>query len=228
MTAPVWADTDDDERTQENAASGTEDNSTDTLPSLEIPPLSTIVVDASPLDAQVQAIPEEYMRRSARSDLAEVLEIVLSVRVSEGASSNLQQGDLKPAEFSIRSAAPYQNRFELDGASVDNLIDPAQKESVDNYTRLAGHSQGLFINTDFLQFVDVADTNISARKGGFTGGVVEARTKAYAGRDEARLSYRATSDSLTNFHVDKSQQAEFEDSAAQAPTGVPGEFQPDL
>ncbi|MES1932068.1 putative exported iron receptor protein [Salinisphaera shabanensis T35B1] len=196
--------------------------------SADMPGLNEILVAADPLDAQIQSLPAAYIRSSARSDLAEALSIIPSVRVAESASSSRQQGDIKPAEFSIRGASPYQNRFVLDGASVDNLLDPAQSERADNYTRVAGHSQGQFIDTRFLQNIEVSDTNISAREGGFTGGVVKAETRAYAGRNEAHVSYRGTSDSLTNLHIDKTQEREFESAAAQMPNGVPGEFQPDF
>jgi hypothetical protein len=196
--------------------------------SADMPGLNEILVAADPLDAQIQTLPAAYIRSSARSDLAEALSVIPSVRVAESASSSRQQGDIKPAEFSIRGASPYQNRFVLDGASVDNLLDPAQSERADNYTRVAGHSQGQFIDTRFLQNIEVSDTNISAREGGFTGGVVKAETRAYAGRNEAHVSYRGTSDSLTNLHIDKTQEREFESAAAQMPNGVPGEFQPDF
>ena len=130
--------------------------------SFELPALNEILVAADPLDAQIQKLPAAYIRGSARSDLAEALSVIPSVRVAEGASSSRQQGDIKPAEFSIRGASPYQNRFVLDGAAVDNLIDPAQSQRADNYTRVAGHSQGQFIDTRFLQNIEVSDTNVSA------------------------------------------------------------------
>ncbi|MES1949397.1 TonB-dependent receptor [Salinisphaera sp. S4-8] len=213
--------------TGDSATSAEKDSLTDAL-SLDMPALHQILVTADPLDAQVQTLPAEYIRSAARSDLAEALSVIPSVRVADSASSSQQQGDIKPAEFSIRGASPYQNRFALDGASVDNLIDPAQSERADNYARVAGHSQGQFIDTRFLQNIEVSDTNISAREGGFTGGVVKAETRAYAGRNEGHVSYRGTSDSLTNLHIDKTQEREFESAAAQMPNGVPGEFQPDF
>lgn len=212
-------------RTRADAKAADKDSLTDAL---SMPALNEILVAADPLDAQVQTLPADYIRGSARSDMAEALSVIPSVRVAEGASSSRQQGDIKPAEFSIRGASPYQNRFVLDGAAADNLIDPAQSQRADNYARVAGHSQGQFIDTRFLQNIEVSDTNISAREGGFTGGVVKAETRAYGGRNEAHVSYRGTSDSLTQLHIDKSQEREFESAAAQMPNGVPGEFQPDF
>lgn len=176
----------------------------------------------------VKVIEQDEMRDAMRSDLGETLSLLPSVRVENTASSSLQQGDLKPAEFSIRGAAAYQNKLMLDGASIDNLLDPALKESASNYTSVAGHSQGLFVDTDFLGRVEVIDVNASASEGGFTGGVVKAETRAYGGRDYFDISLRGTRDSWTRFHVDEAQTGEFEDGAAQKVTGVPGDLQPDF
>lgn len=197
----------------------------DRLPSAEL--ARTLVLGQRPV-SDIKVIEQDEMRDAMRSDLAELLSLLPSVRVENSASSSLQQGDLKPAEFSIRGAAAYQNKLMLDGASIDNLLDPALKESASNYTRVAGHSQGLFVDTDFIGRIEVIDVNASASEGGFTGGVVKAETRAYEGRDRFGISLRGTSDSWTRFHVDEAQSGEFEDGAAQLPTGVPGEFQPDF
>lgn len=174
------------------------------------------------------AIESGEMRNAVRGDLAETLSIIPSVRVADKSSSSLQQGDIKPAEFSIRGAAPYQNKLMLDGASIDNLMDPAQRENPSNYTSVAGHSQGIFLNTDFLSQVEVIDVNASASEGGFSGGVIKAETKSYDGESFFQISHRRTRDSWTNFHIDPAQLGEFGDGAAQAVTGVPGDFQPNF
>ena len=88
----------------------------------------------------VKMLDQLDMRRGLRNDLAEAMTMIPSVRVADNASSSLQQGDLKPAEFSIRGAAAYQNKIMLDGASIDNMLDPANKEGQGNYTSVAGHS----------------------------------------------------------------------------------------
>ncbi|QEW08226.1 secretin and TonB N-terminal domain-containing protein [Nitrincola iocasae] len=174
------------------------------------------------------AIENGEMRNAMRGDLAETLSIIPSVRVADSSSSSLQQGDIKPAELSIRGASPYQNKLMLDGASIDNLMDPAQRENPSNYTNVAGHSQGIFLNTDFLSQVEVIDVNASASEGGFSGGVIKAETKSYDGEDFFSISQRRTRDSWTNFHIDPAQLGEFGDGAAQAVTGVPGDFQPNF
>lgn len=174
----------------------------------------------------VKMLDQLDMRRSLRNDLAEAMTMVPSVRVADNASSSLQQGDLKPAEFSIRGAAAYQNKIMLDGASIDNMLDPANKEGQGNYMSVAGHSQSVFIDPRFVKELKVIDVNASATEGNFTGGIVKAQTQSYEGRDTFEISQRRTQDSWTQFHVDNKQEAEFGDGAKQVPAGLPGEFQP--
>ncbi|WP_445004640.1 TonB-dependent receptor plug domain-containing protein [Halomonas mongoliensis] len=195
--------------------------------------LPDILVTATAESPGVQRLEGDQVRSRVRSDLSEALSLIPSVRVDDTASSSLRQGELKPAEFSIRGAAPFQNRITLDGASIDSFLDPGRKTppgvgSVPERTAVEGHSQALFINPDFLSSIEVLDTNISAREGGFTGGVVRAETRRYEGRDSFRISHRRTDDGWTRFHVDEAQAAEFQDGAGQYPTGTPGEFQPDF
>lgn len=176
----------------------------------------------------VKMLDQLDMRRGLRNDLAEALTMVPSVRVADNASSSLQQGDLKPVEFSIRGAAAYQNKIMLDGASIDNMLDPANKEGQGNYTSVAGHSQSVFIDPRFVKELKVIDVNASATEGNFTGGIVKAETQSYNGRNTFEISQRRTQDSWTQFHVDKKQEAKFEDGSSQSPTGLPGEFQPNF
>lgn len=174
----------------------------------------------------VKVLDQLDMRRGLRNDLGEALTMVPSVRVADTASSSLQQGDIKPAEFSIRGAAAYQNKIMLDGASIDNMLDPANKESQDNYTSVAGHSQSVFIDPRFVKELQVIDVNASATEGGFTGGIVKAQTQSYNGRNTFEISQRRTQDSWTKFHVDKNDEAQFKDGSKHNIVGIPGDFQP--
>lgn len=169
------------------------------------------------------------MRMSLRSDLSEALSIIPSVRVEDTASSSTRQADLRPAEFSIRGAAPYQNNIRLDNASIDSLLDPAYRVrpgGSPDRTAVEGHSQALFIDPGFLQQLEIIDRNASASEGGFTGGVVKATTRAYQGQNAFGISYRTTGDHWTQFHVDEAELSKFEEGAGQVPTGTPNEFQP--
>lgn len=171
------------------------------------------------------------MRMILRSDLSESLSILPSVRVADTASSSTRQADLRPAEFSIRGAAPYQNNIRLDNASIDSFLDPANRVlpgGNPERSSVAGHSQALFIDPAFLQQLEIIDRNASASEGGFTGGVLRATTRGYQGQNSVNLSYRTTRDNWTQFHIDERQLSNFEEGAAQRVTGTPNEFQPDF
>lgn len=198
----------------------------------DVATLAPVLVLGRSAEPGVQRLESEDVRSTVRSDLAETLSVIPSVRVSDSASSSLQQSDLKPAEFSIRGAAPYQNNIMLDGASIDSFLDPAYGRSagsqVPSRTQVEGHSQALFIDPDFLSSVEVIDINASAREGGFTGGVVKSQTRSYSGEDEFEISHRRTSGDWTEFHVDEDQEDEFGAGAGNYPTGTPGEYQPEF
>lgn len=190
--------------------------------------LPTLTVTEQSYASEVKSLQAIDMRTGVRNDVSEVLSIIPSVRVADKSSSSLQQGNIKPAEFSIRGAAPYQNKLTVDGASIDSFLDPAQVENQSNYTSVAGHSQGLFIDPSFVQEVKVIDVNASAKEGSFTGGVIKTETNSYNGKNTFNVSHRQTRDSWTKFHVDEDQLDEFKDGAAQSPVGIPGEFQPNF
>lgn len=193
--------------------------------------LAVTRVDEQSDETELSELSAVDIRVATRSDLSEALSIIPSVRVSNTASTSTQQGDLKPAEFSIRGAAPYQNNIQLDNSSIDSLLDPANKLRFGDYpsrTSVSGHSQSLFIDPDFLSSLVVIDNNASAKEGSFTGGVVKATTRGYQGSSEFSFSHRITKDSWTEFHIDPTQLDEFEEGADQRPTGVPGRYQPNF
>lgn len=200
------------------------------IPETQLP---DYLITATSESVDIQRLEGDQVRSRVRGDLGEALSFIPSVRVEDGSSSSLRQGEIKPAEFSIRGAAPFQNRITLNGASINSFLDPGRKTppgagNVPERTAVEGHSQALFINTDFLSSIEVLDTNISAREGGFTGGLVKAETRRYEDRNSLLINHRRTDDNWTRFHVDPAQAAEFQDGAGQYPTGTPGEFQPDF
>lgn len=193
--------------------------------------LATTKVESENSEVEVKTLGPLDLRTSTRSDLSEALSIIPSLRIDNTASSSTRQGDIKPAEFSIRGAAPYQNNIQLDNSSIDSLLDPAKvlrPGESPGYSQVSGHSQSIFIDPEFLSSIEVIDSNASAKEGGFTGGVIKAKTRGYQGENTFSVSHRMTKDSWTEFHIDKAQLANFEEGAAQLPTGTPGKFQPNF
>lgn len=197
----------------------------------QVQELATTKVESEESETDVKTLGPLDLRTSTRSDLSEALSILPSLRIDNTASSSTRQGDIKPAEFSIRGAAPYQNNIQLDNSSIDSLLDPAntlRPGDTPSRTQVSGHSQSIFIDPEFLSSIEVIDSNASAKEGGFTGGVVKATTRGYQGKTRFSVSHRMTKDSWTEFHIDEAQLANFEEGAAQLPTGTPGKFQPNF
>ena len=116
------------------------------------------------------------------------------------AASSLNAGELEPQNISISGGAFYQNNFMIDGLSNNSLLDPANN-NVYNINDVKGHPQEIFIDTDMVKSITVYDSDIPAKYGRFTGGVVDTKTKHAISKFGAKLRYRHTSDKFTNFFV---------------------------
>lgn len=147
--------------------------------------------------------------RTKNADFADALKQVPTVRLDPRANGSMRQGDLLPTEFSISGADTYQNRIVLQGASIDNLIDPGYRSNQMDPSRVNSNSQGTYIDTAFIENLQVLDSNISAREGGFSGGVVKSDLRGYRGETEAGFSWRTTRDAWTTMHVDPTQREQF-------------------
>lgn len=75
----------------------------------------------------------------------------------------------------------------------------------------AGGTQSFWINSELIEQLEVFDSNISARYGGFTGGVVDARLKdPQTGRASGRIAYRTTRSAWTRYHIDADEAEDFD------------------
>lgn len=143
------------------------------------------------------------MTPTGNGNLTDMLERLPAIE-SQGASGGSHgAGELTPENISINGARFSQNKFVIDGITVNNDLDPGFSDPND-FNRLGSHSQGLYVDVDSIESVEVYDHNISASKGQFTGGSVEVKTKRYNGNNLFGLKWRHTSDSLTSYHFDDS------------------------
>lgn len=150
-------------------------------------------------------------RPSGNGDIGSVLKIHPNVQFDNSQLSSKTPGEISPANISINGAQFYQNAFIVDGVGFNNDIDPAEN----NPALLAsapGRSQGLALDTDLLDNITVYDSNVPAAYGRFTGGVVEANTRAPSQELHGKLSVQTTRSSWTRYHIDRSQQEDFENS----------------
>ena len=133
--------------------------------------------------------------------LGDLLTIFPDVQAAEDARSSLAGGEILPPPFSISGGRPYENQVAVDGAGGNSLLDPAADNPL-GLNEVPGHPQELFPQADLLESVTVYDSNIPAEFGGFTGGVVDARTRRAGPQPGGRLYHRTTRSGWTKFHVD--------------------------
>ncbi|MDY0251247.1 MAG: TonB-dependent receptor plug domain-containing protein [Pseudomonas sp.] len=179
-------------------------------------PISVVVADRASSMGKMK-FDREFLenRPSGNGDLTSVLKIHPNVQFDNAQLSSKTPGEISPANISINGAQFYQNAFIVDGVGFNNDIDPAE----DNPALLAsapGRSQGLALDTDLLDSITVYDSNVPAAYGRFTGGVVEANTRAPSQELHGKISAQTTRSSWTRYHIDKSQQESFESSGRAA------------
>ncbi len=149
-----------------------------------------------------------------------------NVRFQDFADVSETQGEIAPENVSFHGERFYNNAWLIDGLSNNDNIHPGSKNGR-TYSHPDGQSPGelpggetqsFWINSDVIDSVTVYDSNISAKYGQFTGGVIDAKLKdAYMDKSSGSISYRTTRDAWTKFHIygetpeeQKENQAEFE------------------
>ncbi len=139
--------------------------------------------------------------QDGNGDLNRLLRNLPNVQFGEDLSDARKLGEIVPAKVSISGGRSYENRFLVDGISVNSVLDPAAETPVNAVNDAPGHAQSLFIDTDLVESLEVYDANAPASIGGFTGGVIKANTRR-AGRHFGFSGFvSGTSDAMVHFKV---------------------------
>lgn len=158
-------------------------------------------------------------RPTANGSINELLKSNPNVQFANATNSSLMGGELEPEKISFHGEKFYNNNYMIDGLSNNNNIDPASNNAVagglptgyNAWDLPAGGEQSLWINSRLLDNIEVFDSNISAKYGDFTGGVIDAKIKnPRSDRASGHISYRTTSDDLISFHVHNGIKGDFE------------------
>lgn len=166
----------------------------------------------------------QYSQRELQSipgrngHLTNLLRINPAVQLDNNVNSSNRPGDLEPADISIHGAKFWQNQFMVDGMSVNNDINPGNRNYAyvnASVSELHGNpSQGIALDIGLVERVDVHDSNVSAEYGGFNGGVVNAVTRMPAREFAGSISTTHTRNAWARYHIDSWKQAEFYDTPA--------------
>lgn len=145
-------------------------------------------------------------------------------------STAKNQGELDAQDISINGARFYQNKFTIDGISINNDLNPATRVFNQNNVEDVGSSssrgmigepmpdigsvsQGINIDPDLIDSIEVHDSSVSAKFGGFQGGVVESKTRNPRKGFHGKVSTSYTSSSMAKEIIDEQEKIEFENSS---------------
>lgn len=148
---------------------------------------------------------QQDLQRTANSSksITDFLKVNPNVQFSNNHLAAGTQANLKPSEISIHGAQSFQNKFMINGVSNTNILDPVGA-GTSIYGGIDAGSQGVALNTDLLCNLELLDSNISAKHGGFTGGVISADTCAPTseiGKIHGSISYDYTSSDWVSYHL---------------------------
>lgn len=182
----------------------------------EVVDLGEIVVQESSFSQQIgtQRITQaEIARRpTSNGNITELLKSNPNVSFSSTSNTANNGGEIAPDEVSFHGEKYYNNAFILNGMSNNDNINPGaasaslaeiQPSGTNPHDLPAGGTQSFWINTELLKSVEVFDSNISAKYGNFSGGVIDAKYKdPDLAKHSGKISYRTTRDSWATFFVD--------------------------
>ncbi|MEI7105489.1 TonB-dependent receptor plug domain-containing protein [Pectobacterium versatile] len=222
LSGPALAqqnDTSVDENQQKNNAETEEEQQGDSSSENSE---DTILVRSTPTSQSMgtQIINAEQIKKmpTGNGSVTELLKNNPNVQFANTASTSTAPGELAPENVSFHGEKFYNNNFMVDGLSNNNITNPgADNGEIDKEpsgyrpTQLpAGGTQSFWINSELIETLEVFDSNVSAKYGNFTGGVVDAKMMdPKLDKSSGKISYRTTRDSWTKYHVDESISEEF-------------------
>jgi hypothetical protein len=177
------------------------------IPALPVlPPVTVIGVLQNPATGQA-TMERKIMEQlpAGNGSINDLLGLFPDVQLAEDSRTTSNASEILPPRFSISGGKTYQNNFLIDGVHNESLLDPAATDSVIN--DIPGHPQALFLDAGLVEKISVFDSNIPARYGGFTGGVIVVETRDPGANFGGKLFYRTTRADWTRFHLDEEEAA---------------------
>jgi len=138
--------------------------------------------------------------------LTELLQIFPDVQLSDSFNSSKSGGEIRQPGVSISGGKIYQNNFLIDGIGNNSLLDPAGS-STNQIQEIVGHPFERSLRSTLIDKVTIYDSNVPARFGGFTGGVIDAKIRQPGQVFAGTLHYRTTHSDWTKLHFSASDQA---------------------
>ncbi|MFW5404534.1 secretin and TonB N-terminal domain-containing protein [Pectobacterium carotovorum] len=195
-----------------NSRSGTENNGDVITVKAQITP--------GPMEiGSQQLVAEEIAKKpTANGNITELLRTNPNVQFSETSRNSETPGELAPDVVSFHGEKFYNNNFMIDGMSNNDRLNPgvnvgevgstANGNAANDFP--SGHPESFWIDSSLIESLSVYDSNVSAKYGQFTGGVIDAKLKKPSFTEPSgSVSYRTTRSSWTKYHLEKKDEASF-------------------
>lgn len=191
---------------------------------------SVLVKDTSIYDASgLQVLNAQQIADlpTGTGNLSDVLKVNPTVDFSRSGQGSANSGVMRPEEFSFHGQAYYQNLFMIDGIDTGSDLNPGSGGDVFSTPSLTGvvggsSPQGYYVDANLLDSIEIYDSNVPAKFGGFTGGVVNSKMKRYAGVNYGELRYGIQRHQWESFHIDSKNEQKFDDAS-----GINAAFTPE-
>ena len=156
-------------------------------------------------DSGLSVIDEESLDilKDGSGDATDMLRILPNVHfdTAKGAADRDSLLDLRPSDISISGGQIYDNSIRLDGVAVDSVMDVSNDNPFSLNEVAGAAAQTIFVNPSLIGGIEVRDSNISARFGEFSGGVVDMTIRDPAADFGAEVGYSLRNDDLTEYIV---------------------------
>lgn len=136
---------------------------------------------ADPLDSGTSTFDPEAVEANTpgSGDVNQLLKALPTAQFSltERLATREDLQDIRPEQTSISGGRPYDNLFTIDGVAANSLLDTTNDNPFDFNEVSGGSPQTVWLDSSLVGSLIVRDSNVSAEFGGFTGGVVEIKTR---------------------------------------------------
>lgn len=150
----------------------------------------------------------------SNSTINDLLRTTSGVQFSKTEGTADSAGEVAPPNISFHGEKFYNNQFTIDGVGNNSNFNPAHNgsdtqldaDTINSHTTgelPAGHPQAFWVSPSLLERLLVYDSNIPAKYGRFTGGVVDGNLiKADKTQASGSLSYRTSRDQWAHYYID--------------------------
>lgn len=165
-----------------------------------------------PMEIGSQQLTAEDIAKKPASNgnVTELLRTNPNVQFAETSRSSATPGEIAPDVVSFHGEKFYNNNFIIDGMSNNDRLNPGDNvgevssapngNSANDFP--SGHPESFWIDTGMIESMSVYDSNVSAKYGQFTGGVIDVKLKRPSFSEASgSIGYRTTRDAWTKYHL---------------------------